>query len=283
MKKIFLLFSLLVLSACTNTVQAGGSVLSLDDLDHDWGDISIDGGDVEHGFHFKNDSEEELVLNGVETSCMCTTAYIELPDGTISPTFGMHNNPSWTYVVEPGEEFEIEVYFDPMAHGPDAVGPVKRGVYLSTSASDELVVMSVSANVMYEEEYQEKYGDSDFVFEETEFDFEIVKQSSGINSHEFPFTYLGEEPILVTGVPTSCACTTAEISQESFEKGDEGVLTVYFDPNLHEEPEGKFFKTVTILTDPELEKQPEVKIWAEMDMDLGLEYLKHPGHTDAEH
>lgn len=289
MKKLFGFFILLLLFApgCSDldlaTIENSGSILPLDELDFDWGDISIDGGDVSHGFHFRNESDDELILKGLETSCMCTTSYIELPDGGISPIFGMYGNSEWTYAVQPGEEFEVEVIFDPLAHGPDAVGVIQRGIILSSSDLGGEVEMTVMTNVMYDEQYQVKYGDGDFVFNEMEFDFGIVKQSSGINTHEFEFTYIGDDPISVTGVPTSCACTSAEISQDSFEKGDKGILSVHFDPNLHEEPEGRFFKTISILTDPELEKQPDVKIWAEMDMDLGADFLTHPGHTDDEH
>lgn len=131
----------------------------------------------------------------------------------------------------------------------------------------------------------EKSEDLVFSFEEMEFDFGVVKQSQGIVSHDFEFEYLGEESVVVTGVPTSCACTRAEISTDSFEKGDKGILTVEFDPNLHEEPDGKFFKTVSLLTDPELENRPEVKIWVEMDLDLGPEFykLKEPHDDGDEH
>lgn len=277
MKKLLLITGLLALflSACTSTppeeITDSGIILPLDELSYDWGDISIDDGDVKHGFHFKNDSNEDLVLTGAVTSCMCTSSYIELPDGSMSPTFGMHGNEPWTYTVKPGEEFEVEVAFDPMAHGPDAVGVISRSITLFSSASAGDMEMKTTANVLYDAEYKELYSNDDFVFEETEYDFGIVKQSSGINSYEFEFQYLGTEAITVTAVPTSCACTTAEISQNDFVKGDTGILTVYFDPNLHEEPEGVFFKTVSLLTDPELEVQPEVKIWLEMDLDLGPE------------
>ena len=44
-------------------------------------------GDVARGFNSKNDSDEELQLNVLVTSCMCTVAYYELPDGTESPEF----------------------------------------------------------------------------------------------------------------------------------------------------------------------------------------------------
>jgi len=68
----------------------GGVITPLDELVYDWGDISIEGGDVDHGFHFRNDGEGDLILTGALTSCMCTEAYFELPDGSMSPSFGMH-------------------------------------------------------------------------------------------------------------------------------------------------------------------------------------------------
>ena len=286
MKKLLFLAGILTLffTACSTVstdelsfVSNSGSITPLDSLEHDWGDINIEGGDAEVGFHFINDGDEDLILNGVVTSCVCTSAYIELPDASISPTFGMHENPKWAYAVKPGEEFEVEVAFDPMAHGPNGIGAISRSIFLSTSAEnqpDGVVEMKATANVLYDEEYQEQYGDSDFVFEASEFDFGVLKQSGGLVSHDFEFKYLGAESITVSAVPSSCACTSAEISKKEFKSGDNGVLTVTFDPNLHEEPEGVFFKTVSILTEPNLEKQPEIKIWAKIDLDLGPEYYK---------
>jgi hypothetical protein len=124
-----------------------------------------------------------------------------------------------------------------------------------------------------------------FVLEETDFDFGVIKQSGGIVSHDFKFRYEGVEPVHVTSVPSSCACTTAEISKDDFLSGEEGVLTVLFDPNLHEEPLGRFFKTVTILTDPSvaLGEEPEVKIWVEIDLDLGPHaYKLQEAHEDGD-
>lgn len=270
MKK-YLLFLPFLLSACIP--QTGlGIITPIDGMHHNFGEISIDGGEVEKGFHFRNDGEEDLILKGAETSCGCTEAYFELPDGSVSPTFGMHDNPEWEYAIKPGEEFEIEVEFDPLAHGPDSVGPVIRDVTVFTSDSDQEI--RISADVLYDQEYKEKYSDSPFVFEETEFDFGVLKQSGGIVSKDFEFTYVGDEPISIAGTPGSCACTSAGISKDSFTKGEKGILTVNFDPNVHAEPEGKFFKTVSILTEPALEKQPEVKVWAEIDPDLGPEAFK---------
>lgn len=110
---------------------------------------------------------------------------------------------------------------------------------------------------------------SPFVFEETEHDFGVIKQSGGIVEHEFRFTYTGEESITVTATPGSCACTTAETDKETYQPGESGILTVFFNPNLHAEPTGRFYKTISIWTEPRLDREPEVKVWQEIDLDLG--------------
>ena len=120
-----------------------------------------------------------------------------------------------------------------------------------------------------------------FDFDETEFDFGIVKQSGGVVSHDFTFTYNGTEPVKIVGTPGSCLCTSAFTDKDIYQPGESGVLTVEFNPNLHGEPLGRFFKTVTILTEPELVVEPEIKIWQEIDLDLGEEFfeLKNQDHS----
>jgi len=119
-----------------------------------------------------------------------------------------------------------------------------------------------------------------FEFGETEYDFGIIKQSGDIVQHKFPFIYNGAEVIRVMGVPTSCACTSAEIDKDTLELGDTATITVLFDPNLHAEPEGKFFKSINLLTEPKIEDTPELKIWVEIDLDLGTEAYKLQMHND---
>lgn len=124
---------------------------------------------------------------------------------------------------------------------------------------------------------------NEFSFNEKSFDFWIIKQSGGKVEHKFTFTYKGEKPVKITGVPTSCACTSAYIDKTTLNPGDSATLTVRFNPNLHEEPEWKFFKSVTLLTDPKLTEQPEVKIWAQIDLDLGPNaYELKNDHDDDE-
>lgn len=124
--------------------------------------------------------------------------------------------------------------------------------------------------------------DTLFVFGQTEYDFGIIKQSGGKVAHDFLFTYNGKIPLEVTGVPTSCACTSAIISKTKLQPGDTATITVKFNPNLHAEPEGKFFKTVALMTDPKVENIPEIKIWIEIDLDLGPEAFELQSDHDDE-
>lgn len=298
-----LLASIAVFAGCGNIQSSdlnlldknnSGKIAPLQDLTYDWKDIDIAGGNVDHKFYFENSGDTDLILKGASTSCMCTTATFKLPNGEESPDFGMHGNQKWVYAIKPGESFSIDIVFDPMAHGPHAVGPIQRSVSMLSSSSPNgnyttpsynssgmVTELKLSGDVLYSEEYKEKNARTGFIFEETEHDFGVIKQSGGISSYDFPFEYKGEVPVTITGTPSSCACTEGEISAQKFNPGDTGVLTVNFDPNLHAEPEGKFFKTVSILTEPKLKESSEVKIWAEIDLDLGPEAYKLQGdHKD---
>jgi len=113
-----------------------------------------------------------------------------------------------------------------------------------------------------------------FTVQEQEYDFGTLKQSGGLVAHDFVFSYHGQEELKIKGVPTSCACTSATISRQLIEPGETATVTVTFDPNLHAEPEGKFFKTISVLTEPEIKQAPEFKIWSQIDLDLGEEFYK---------
>lgn len=105
----------------------------------DLGDIVITGGKVDAKFTFKNTGEEPVVVTGGGTSCMCTTAVINKSDGTTSAMLKMPGHgpaPKITMLINPGEEAELVATFDPMAHGPDAVGPIMRDVTILTNAKD---------------------------------------------------------------------------------------------------------------------------------------------------
>ena len=128
--------------------------------------------------------------------------------------------------------------------------------------------------------FNEKVGD--FQFPATTHDFGVVKQSGGVVRYEMPFIYGGDTPVRVTGTPSSCACVSASISKKTLNPGENGILTVEFDPNYHEEPEGKFFKDVLILTEPDQSAEVGLRIWAQVDLDLGPEAYKFKEHDDED-
>jgi hypothetical protein len=302
-KEIFSLKFLLLVAYSPNPSFAAtlnfGKIAASTSLVHDWENINIQGGNVSHTFTLANTGKDNLVLMGAYTSCMCTTAIIELADGSRSPLYSMRNNPTnWIKTVRPGEPFSVYVEFDPIAHGTENTGPIRRSVYLISSAPADGITtfplrnlpnvstakMTLSGEVLSEIDYKQTQKPDyaveigGFEFFEKERDLGVVKQSQGIVSHAFPFRYNGSAPITVKGLPTSCACTRASIDKKDLKPGEEGIITVEFNPNLHAEPGDKFFRTIYLETEPKLKEEVELKIWVEIDQDLGPDAYKLKAH-----
>lgn len=91
-------------------------------------------------------------------------------------------------------------------------------------------------------------------------DFGEIPQSGGIVQTNFMVSNTGSETLEIGKLSTSCGCTTAEISSKSIAPGGEATLAVYFDPNFHEEPQGKITRTVFIPSNDEDSSEIEVKI-----------------------
>ncbi len=70
----------------------------------------------------------------------------------------MHDNPtSWSAEIKPNETFEVNVFFDPLAHGPTGTGAIKRTIQLLTSAVNQPVAeLKVSGVVLSEADYKAK-------------------------------------------------------------------------------------------------------------------------------
>lgn len=132
--------------------QAGVSgevskVLITQENKFDFGTISMAAGKVTHAFKFKNTSAEPLTITTTYTSCMCTSATLVV-GGVRKGPFGMPGHgflPKLSEIVSAGEEIEVEVVFDPAAHGPAGVGPISRAVTLETSSGS--ATMNFSAVV----------------------------------------------------------------------------------------------------------------------------------------
>jgi len=125
-------FSLPEQGSETNLEASADAKAVTDEVRHDWGEIGINDGNVEKVFDIKNEGTEPLMLYGVFTSCMCTTAQLSL-DEKSSPIFGMHDNSNYVLEVPPGKTVKLKVVFDPMYHGPSGVGPITRQIMVKTN------------------------------------------------------------------------------------------------------------------------------------------------------
>ena len=112
-----------------------------------------------------------------------------------------------------------------------------------------------------------------------EYDFGKIRQSGGTVSKTFNVLNNGSEDVTISEVLTSCSCTSAEIDKKLLRPGEQGILTVIFDPNYHYEDDGRFFRTATIKSNIH-GKAPEVKVFVEVDYDLGKDALKFKGDTE---
>lgn len=117
-----------------NRVNSGSvPKLVVDETRYDFGKVSMADGPVSHSFIITNEGNGDLKISHIQSSCMCTTAVLKNGEET-SPKFGMHNNPMfWSTKLAPGNSATLEVTFDPLAHGPEATGPVTRTVTMYTN------------------------------------------------------------------------------------------------------------------------------------------------------
>ncbi|OHA54936.1 MAG: hypothetical protein A2429_00545 [Candidatus Veblenbacteria bacterium RIFOXYC1_FULL_42_9] len=129
-------------SAQSQNGAVSDSALSTLETAYDFGTISMASGKVTVLFNINNAVSSPLTVRKLYTSCMCTSATLLLADRRVGP-FSMegHGSPVPTINEElpAGQEAQIEVVFDPAAHGPAGVGPISRNVFVETTDGKKLV------------------------------------------------------------------------------------------------------------------------------------------------
>ena len=116
------------------------SALSAPETQYDFGVVQMKNGKVSHRFKVVNPTDKDLTAEYLSTSCMCTTAYI-VDDKLQNRAYGMEGMGSSgkaKMLFKPQESREIEVVFDPNAHGPAGVGPLQRFVTLTDATGGQL-------------------------------------------------------------------------------------------------------------------------------------------------
>lgn len=90
-------------------------------------------------------------------------------------------------------------------------------------------------------------------------DFGTIPQE--IVTHSFSVRNKGDKDLVISNITTSCGCTTAEIDKNSIPPGEEGTLTVTFDPIVHD-TKGKTTRTVSLETNDPSYPIKKIKIKA---------------------
>ncbi len=98
----------------------------------DLGDVSAREDKVETSITIRNTGQQDLIVDGLSTSCGCTTVSV-VNNSQEGPVFGPGTPPKgWSTTIRPGETAELRIYYDPNVH-KDARGPMIREVYVSSN------------------------------------------------------------------------------------------------------------------------------------------------------
>jgi hypothetical protein len=107
---------------------------------HDFGTVSMAAGNVMHRYVITNLGPAPLTITQLSTSCMCTVATLVTSSAQRGP-FGMPGHgviPTIRESLAPRERAQVEVVFDPAAHGPAGVGLIERTVTVRNDAGEPL-------------------------------------------------------------------------------------------------------------------------------------------------
>lgn len=124
-------------------------IIEIPEKTFDFGEISMSAGNVNHSFTIKNTGSEPLTINKMYTSCMCTTAILNMNGKTFGP-YGMQGHgfiPKINQELGSGQEAVVEAIFDPIAHGPAGVGFIQRSVVIENNAGKP-IQLGFTANVI---------------------------------------------------------------------------------------------------------------------------------------
>jgi hypothetical protein len=119
--------------------SAGGTLASMAPF-FNFGTVSMRAGKVVHKYAVSNIGSSPVTITRLSTSCMCTEATLVTASARRGP-FGMEGHapiPSIREQLGVGEMAQVEVVFDPAAHGPAGVGRIDRTVTLQNSAGRPL-------------------------------------------------------------------------------------------------------------------------------------------------
>jgi len=82
-------------------------------------------------------------------------------------------------------------------------------------------------------------------WEKTSYDFGTIKKEDGVVTYRFIFVNVGDEPLLLEKVRSTCGCATSNYSKDPIAPNAKGFVEITFDPTKQS---GEFLKTITVIT-----------------------------------
>ena len=83
-------------------------------------------------------------------------------------------------------------------------------------------------------------------FEQTTIDFGAFPQNDARRTCTFAFSNVGQAPLIINYVYTSCGCTVADYPKDPIAPGGRGVITVTYDGS--DKMPGRFKKAIQVFT-----------------------------------
>jgi hypothetical protein len=115
--------------------------IEIDEEKYSFGTISQSDGIVSTTFTIKNSGGEDLVIENMDTSCMCTSASLTY-NGQESPVFSMSmhgtNPKDFELRIPPGDTAQLNVFYDPMAHGKQKKASMKISRTVTIVSNDPI-------------------------------------------------------------------------------------------------------------------------------------------------
>ena len=107
---------------------------------YDLGTIHQQGGLISMVFSVTNTGKDDLIIDGLQTSCMCTSAML-IHDGQRGPVSGkdaQDDDAVDTLVLASGESATLKVFYDPLAHGMQTEDELRIFRYVTIFSNDPL-------------------------------------------------------------------------------------------------------------------------------------------------
>lgn len=106
------------------------------------------------------------------------------------------------------------------------------------------------------------FAEAEIKFKETEIDFGEIESGDTIDIN-YEFENIGDKPLIIKNVSTSCGCTATQLEKREYQPGEKGKIPTKFFSRGYS---GKVIKTVTVTTNDPAHKHTLLKFKGEVKL-----------------